>query len=115
MKIYNTGTAPNPRRVRVFLAEKGVEVPYEEVDIVKGGQPRSRIQKEKSARQCPSARTRRRHLHIGERSDLPLFRKAPSDRFPSTLMPSVSMPKIASSGSTMSLLAGASSLAISSR
>jgi glutathione S-transferase len=35
MKIYNTSTAPNPRRVRVFLAEKGIQVPYEEVDIVK--------------------------------------------------------------------------------
>ena len=36
MKIVQTKTAPNPRRVRVFLAEKGIEVPYEEVDIVKG-------------------------------------------------------------------------------
>jgi glutathione S-transferase len=35
VKIYNSLTAPNPRRVRVFLAEKGIEVPYEEVDIVK--------------------------------------------------------------------------------
>jgi len=35
MKIYNSSTAPNPRRVRVFLAEKGIPVPYEEVDIVK--------------------------------------------------------------------------------
>ena len=35
MKIYNSQTAPNPRRVRVFLAEKGIQVPYEEVDIVK--------------------------------------------------------------------------------
>lgn len=35
MKIYNSSTAPNPRRVRVFLAEKGIQVPYEEVDIVK--------------------------------------------------------------------------------
>jgi len=34
MKIYDSKTAPNPRRVRVFLAEKGIEVPYEEVDIV---------------------------------------------------------------------------------
>jgi glutathione S-transferase len=33
MKIYNSPTAPNPRRVRVFLAEKGVQVPYEDVDI----------------------------------------------------------------------------------
>jgi glutathione S-transferase len=35
MKIYNSSTAPNPRRVRVFLAEKGIQVPYEEVDIGK--------------------------------------------------------------------------------
>jgi glutathione S-transferase len=35
MKIHESHNAPNPRRVRVFLAEKGVEVPYEEVDIVK--------------------------------------------------------------------------------
>src|SRR5579875_101271 len=34
MKIYNSSTAPNPRRVRIFLAEKGIQVPYEEVDIV---------------------------------------------------------------------------------
>ena len=33
MKIYNSSTAPNPRRVRIFLAEKGIQVPYEEVDI----------------------------------------------------------------------------------
>jgi glutathione S-transferase len=35
MKIYNSQTAPNPRRVRIFLAEKGIQVPYEEVDIGK--------------------------------------------------------------------------------
>lgn len=34
MKIYDSQTAPNPRRVRVFLAEKGIQVPYEQVDIV---------------------------------------------------------------------------------
>lgn len=34
MKIYDSKTAPNPRRVRIFLAEKGIQVPYEEVDIV---------------------------------------------------------------------------------
>jgi glutathione S-transferase len=33
MKIYDSKTAPNPRRVRIFLAEKGIAVPYEEVDI----------------------------------------------------------------------------------
>jgi glutathione S-transferase len=35
VKIYNSSTAPNPRRVRIFLAEKGIQVPYEEVDIAK--------------------------------------------------------------------------------
>jgi glutathione S-transferase len=35
MKIHESHNAPNPRRVRVFLAEKGVAVPFEEVDIVK--------------------------------------------------------------------------------
>ena len=33
MKIYNSPVAPNPRRVRVFLAEKGISVPYEDIDI----------------------------------------------------------------------------------
>lgn len=35
MKIYDSQGAPNPRRVRIFLAEKGIQVPYEQVDIVK--------------------------------------------------------------------------------
>jgi glutathione S-transferase len=35
MKIHESRNAPNPRRVRVFLAEKGIQVPYEEVDIGK--------------------------------------------------------------------------------
>ncbi|MBF6568830.1 MAG: glutathione S-transferase [Candidatus Binataceae bacterium] len=34
MKIYDAATAPNPRRVRVFMAEKGIQVPYEPLDIV---------------------------------------------------------------------------------
>lgn len=33
MKILETRTAPNPRRVRIFLAEKGISVPYEDHDI----------------------------------------------------------------------------------
>ena len=35
MKIHESHNAPNPRRVRIFLAEKGIQVPFEEVDIVK--------------------------------------------------------------------------------
>jgi glutathione S-transferase len=33
MKLYDGGRAPNPRRVRVFLAEKAVNVPTEQVDL----------------------------------------------------------------------------------
>ena len=36
MKIYDTKTAPTPRRVRVFLAEKGIEMDYVQVDLAKG-------------------------------------------------------------------------------
>jgi glutathione S-transferase len=34
MKLYDSNRAPNPRRVRIFLAEKGVQVPTEQVDLV---------------------------------------------------------------------------------
>lgn len=33
MKLYDGGRAPNPRRVRIFLAEKGIEVPLVPVDM----------------------------------------------------------------------------------
>lgn len=35
MILYDGGRAPNPRRVRVFLAEKGLTVPMETIDITK--------------------------------------------------------------------------------
>jgi glutathione S-transferase len=33
VKLYDSTTAPNPRRVRIFLAEKGVSIPLVPVDI----------------------------------------------------------------------------------
>ncbi len=33
MKLFDGGRAPNPRRVRIFLAEKGIEVPLVRVDM----------------------------------------------------------------------------------
>jgi glutathione S-transferase len=33
MKLYDGGRAPNPRRTRIFLAEKGITVPLEPVDL----------------------------------------------------------------------------------
>ncbi|MBM4383025.1 MAG: glutathione S-transferase family protein [Deltaproteobacteria bacterium] len=35
MKLHDNATAPNPRRVRIFLAEKGISVPVAQVDISK--------------------------------------------------------------------------------
>ncbi len=35
MKLYDSKMAPNPRRTRIFLAEKGIEVPTEQVDMMK--------------------------------------------------------------------------------
>lgn len=33
MKLYDFHRAPNPRRVRIFLAEKGIDIPVEQVDV----------------------------------------------------------------------------------
>ena len=33
MKLYDFQAAPNPRRVRIFLAEKGIEVPTVQIDL----------------------------------------------------------------------------------
>jgi glutathione S-transferase len=35
MRLYNSNLAPSPRRVRIFLAEKGVSIPCVEVDLAK--------------------------------------------------------------------------------
>ncbi len=35
MKLYDSPAAPNPRRVRFFLAEKGIVVPTETVDLAR--------------------------------------------------------------------------------
>ena len=35
MKLYDSPVAPNPRRVRMFLAEKGISIPTETVDLAK--------------------------------------------------------------------------------
>src|SRR5436309_4364753 len=33
MKLYDGGRAPNPRRTRIFLAEKGIDLPREQIDL----------------------------------------------------------------------------------
>jgi len=36
MRIHDFPYAPNPRKLRIYLAEKGIEIPFVMVDIVKG-------------------------------------------------------------------------------
>jgi glutathione S-transferase len=36
MKIYDFAGAPNPKKLRVYLAEKGITVPMEQVNIITG-------------------------------------------------------------------------------
>ena len=36
MKLYDCKMAPNPRRVRIFVAEKNLQIPAVEVSIVDG-------------------------------------------------------------------------------
>jgi glutathione S-transferase len=38
MKFYDCTTAPSPRRVRIFMAEKGIEIPTVQVDLRNGEQ-----------------------------------------------------------------------------
>ncbi|MFH2133091.1 MAG: glutathione S-transferase family protein [bacterium] len=36
MRMYSSKTAPNPRRVRIFLAEKGIDMTYVDLDLKQG-------------------------------------------------------------------------------
>src|SRR3977135_2531088 len=38
MKLYHSAASPNSRRVRIFLAEKGIAIPLVAVDLAKGEQ-----------------------------------------------------------------------------
>src|SRR5579885_2110733 len=40
MKLYNHPVAPNPRRVRIFAAEKDIKLQLEDIDLL-GGQNRT--------------------------------------------------------------------------
>ncbi len=43
MILLDGGKAPNPRRVRIFLAEKGIEVPLEPIDMTALGHKSERV------------------------------------------------------------------------
>ncbi len=37
MRLYEYASFPNPRRVRISLAEKGASIPHEQVDVPAAG------------------------------------------------------------------------------
>ena len=54
MKLYgDRNPAPNPRRVRIYLAEKGLAIPYEEVPIRKAAHKSPEFRKKNSLGQLP--------------------------------------------------------------
>ena len=53
MKFYNSG-GPNPRMVRMFMAEKGIDIPKVEVDLRGGENRREPYLKVNPAGQCPA-------------------------------------------------------------
>jgi glutathione S-transferase len=52
MKLF-TGMGPNPRTVRLFLAEKGMEIPLEQVDLLGGENRRQPYTDKNPAGQLP--------------------------------------------------------------
>ena len=54
MKLYNSAMpAPNPRRVRIFAAEKGIDLPLEEVALAKREHKSEEFRKKNSLGQTP--------------------------------------------------------------
>ena len=52
MKLY-AGMGPNPRTVRIFMAEKGIEIPLEQVDLLGGENRRPPYMDKNPAGQLP--------------------------------------------------------------
>lgn len=53
MKLFDGGKAPNPRRVRVFLAEKGIEVPLVPVDMTALGHREEEVTRRNPLQRLP--------------------------------------------------------------
>jgi glutathione S-transferase len=54
MKLFDSGWAPSPRRVRIFLAEKGIEVERVQIDLKTGDQLAPPYQAVNPQRQTPA-------------------------------------------------------------
>ena len=68
MLLYHDPRAPNPRRVRIFLAEKGVA--YDTIEVLdrERREPERRVPAEEPARAVAGARARRRPRSCASRS-----------------------------------------------
>lgn len=53
MKLYDS-IGPNPRAVRIFMAEKGISIPTEKVDLMKGENRQEPFLKKNPSGQCPA-------------------------------------------------------------
>ena len=53
MKFYDCATAPSPRRVRMYIAEKGLDIPVVEVDLANREQHSDAFQKINPSRTVP--------------------------------------------------------------
>tara|TARA_B100001029_G_scaffold9340_1_gene6515 strand:- start:870 stop:1484 length:615 start_codon:yes stop_codon:yes gene_type:complete len=54
MKLYTTTLAPNPRRVRIFMEEKGIEIPVQEISIMEGEHKQEEYKKISSSSKVPA-------------------------------------------------------------
>jgi len=54
MILYEFAQAPNPRRVRIFLSEKGIDIPTEQVDLMKGEHKKDEYKKMSPLSQVPT-------------------------------------------------------------
>ena len=53
MKLYDYKQAPNPRRVRIFMAEKGIEIETIQVNLMKGEQHSDAFKKINPLKEVP--------------------------------------------------------------
>ena len=78
MKLYDSPVAPNPRRVRIFLAEKGVVVPTENVDLAQLQQNDPAYAAINPLRRIPALALDSGEIICEICRDLPLFRGNPA-------------------------------------
>ena len=64
MILYDFIPAPNPRRVRVFLHEKGIEVPTKQINIMKGEHKEEDYKKISPLSQIPTLTVSYTHLTL---------------------------------------------------